>query len=88
MTDATGETLFRASQTTVLIVGEEPRAAMKKWLVSRSCTYNNRAIAWCIPLELSVEHLQMVVLTRANDLDLELIQYRAPAQSVENDLVG
>ena len=71
--DETGETLFRASRTTVSIVGEEPQATTKKWLVSRSCMHENRPIAWCLPLELSAERPQTVVLTESGGIDLSAL---------------
>jgi hypothetical protein len=66
----TGESKFEMTSTGIYISSTRPLAATTKWIISRSHSHKDKAIAWALPVGLASGSHSTIVLTKQNCTDI------------------
>ena len=67
----TGQKVFQVTSSGVYVSSDRSGSPLKRWLVSRSCMYENHPVVWCIPIEVTPGSPQRILLTKENAIELE-----------------
>jgi len=69
----TGGDTFLVHLSAVVISSSGPATTRQKWLLSRTCMFLDKPVAWCVPISLAPGTTQTITLSQDNATDLETL---------------